>query len=169
MEELRSVLQFHASRYPLMEPGDVVKLIYQNEFGGGHLIRDPQSCLAYLRREWGETPKDPGCPLWEPIGGGIVRVHLAALTETGWLEDAFLQSSRECRGDMASFLGKLALVRDLTGEGLFRFSSGELERCLVRYQAMGCPPVSHSESYRNAYHPAYRVILEKYLPQRGKL
>ena len=38
MEELKQILQEHAKRYPLMQPRDVVKLIYQNEFGGGHLI-----------------------------------------------------------------------------------------------------------------------------------
>lgn len=166
MEELESILKFHAVRYPLMEPGDVVKLIYQNEFGGGHLIQDRARCLAYLRQEWRTTPKDPLCPLWEPIGGGLVRVNLAAVEEIGWLEDGFFQSARELCGNMASFLGKLSLVRDLTGKGIFSFPTGALEDYLGRYQAMGCPPVSHSEGYRNAYHPAYRVIREEYLPKR---
>ena len=51
MEELRAILLAHAKRYPLMQPRDAVKLIYQNEFGGGHLIRDEQTCLNYLRQE----------------------------------------------------------------------------------------------------------------------
>ena len=50
-EELEQILREHAKRYPLMQPTDAVKLIYQNEFGGGHLIRDEQACLNYLRRE----------------------------------------------------------------------------------------------------------------------
>ena len=37
MEELERILREHAERYPLMQPTDAVKLIYQNEFGGGHL------------------------------------------------------------------------------------------------------------------------------------
>ena len=52
MEELRAILIAHARRYPLMQPRDAVKLIYQNEFGGGHLIRDEEACLNYLRREY---------------------------------------------------------------------------------------------------------------------
>lgn len=32
--ELCQVLADHAKRYPLMAPCDVVKLIFQNEFGG---------------------------------------------------------------------------------------------------------------------------------------
>ena len=45
MEELKVILITHANRYPLMQPQDAVKLIYQNEFGGGHLIRDEEACL----------------------------------------------------------------------------------------------------------------------------
>ena len=30
---------------------------------------------------------------------------------------------------------------------------------LAQYRAEGCPMVSHSETYRNAYRPAYRVVL----------
>ena len=46
MEELEKILQDHAKRYPQMEPTDGVKLIYQNEFGGGHLIKDENACLG---------------------------------------------------------------------------------------------------------------------------
>ena len=45
MDDLKQILISHAARYPLMEPTDAVKLIYQNEFGGGHLIRDTEACL----------------------------------------------------------------------------------------------------------------------------
>ena len=40
MFELERILRQHADSYPLLQPTDAVKLIYQNEFGGGHLIRD---------------------------------------------------------------------------------------------------------------------------------
>lgn len=46
MNELEGVLKEHAKRYPLMQPRDAVKLIYQNEFGGGDLIRDEEACLS---------------------------------------------------------------------------------------------------------------------------
>ena len=81
MEELRAILIAHARRYPLMQPRDAVKLIYQNEFGGGHLIRDEEACLNYLRREYADLEKDPTAPMYEDIGNGIVRVNLAAVRE----------------------------------------------------------------------------------------
>ena len=81
MRELESVLKDHAKRYPRMEPTDAVKLLYQNEFGGGHLIRDVDACLRYLRAEYESIPKDPAATRREYIGNGIYRVNLAALTE----------------------------------------------------------------------------------------
>ena len=81
MEELERILREHAERYPAMEPTDAVKLIYQNEFGGGHLIRDEEACLRYLRREYAAVERDTAMPLYEDIGNGLVRVNLAAVKE----------------------------------------------------------------------------------------
>ena len=58
MKELETILFAHAGRYPQMEPTDAVKLIYQNEFGGGHLIRDEDAALRYLRQEYETVVKD---------------------------------------------------------------------------------------------------------------
>ena len=68
MEELKAILIAHAKRYPLMQPQDAVKLIYQNEFGGGHLIRAEEACLNYLRREYADLEKDPSAQLYIDAG-----------------------------------------------------------------------------------------------------
>ena len=106
MSELENILREHAKRYPKMQPTDAVKLIYQNEFGGGHLIRDEQACLNYLRREYASVEKDPATALCEDIGNGIVRVHLAALNERDLdqLGKAFICSAAEHHGNFSSFL-----------------------------------------------------------------
>ena len=77
--ELEAILKNHAKRNPLMQPRDTVKLIYQNAFGGGHLIWDEEACLNCLRREYADLEKDPTASLYEDIGNGIVRVNLAAV------------------------------------------------------------------------------------------
>lgn len=162
MQELEPILRIHADRYPKMEPTDAVKLIYQNEFGGGHMIPSPEKALSYLRREYDATLHDPTQPLREEIGNGMVRINLAALQpeELELLGQAFLQSAVAHRGELGRFLEKLALLRALTGEGVFGFSTEELERYLVEYAKNNYPMVSHSEAYRTAYHPAYRIIKE---------
>ena len=166
MKELERILKKQAARYPLMEPTDAVKLIYQNEFGGGHLIRDEQACLAYLRREYAATVPSDGTPLYEPIGNRIVRVNLAALREDQLegLGKAFIASAAAHRGSLPGFLEKLAVLRHLTGEGLFAFDGQALEAYLNDYEKAGYPPVSHSEAYRQAYHPAYRVVKKESVP-----
>ena len=51
MEELRAILIAHAKRYPLIQPTDAVKLIYQNEFGGGHLIREVEMAAGAKKHQ----------------------------------------------------------------------------------------------------------------------
>ena len=163
MFELERILRQHADRYPLMQPTDAVKLIYQNEFGGGHLIRDEESCLGYLRREYAALEKDANAPIAEEIGNGIVRVNLAAVKEEELerLGRSFIRSALEHTGTLDSFLQKLEVLRQLTREGVFCFDVQELEACLCAYEKAGYPMVSHSETYRQHYRPAYRVVLEK--------
>ena len=164
MEELRAILIAHAKRYPLMQPTDAVKLIYQNEFGGGHLIRDEQACLNYLRREYADLEKDPTAPLYEDIGNGIVRVNLAAVKaeDLERLGRAFIDSAAKHKGTMDRFLNKLEVLRKLANEGVFNFDTNALNAYLSEYEAAGYPAVSHSPEYRQAYKPAYRIIRKAY-------
>jgi hypothetical protein len=160
MEELRAILIAHARRYPLMQPTDAVKLIYQNEFGGGHLIQDEEACLNYLHREYAAVEKDATTPVYEDIGNGIVRVNLAALREEDLeqLGKDFIRSAAEHTGSKERFLNKLEVLRQLTAAGHFSFGMIELGHYLSEYIKSGCPMVSHSEQYRQAYQPAYRII-----------
>ena len=160
MEELKEILIAHARRYPLMQPCDAVKLIYQNEFGGGHLIRDKQAVLNYLRREYESVEKDSAMPLYEDIGNGIVRVNLAAVKpeDLDQLGRDFIRSAAEHTGTRERFLQKLDVLRQLTEAGHFGFGMIEMESYLSEYIKSGCPMVSHSEQYRQNYAPAYRII-----------
>lgn len=161
--ELCRILGEHAGRYPLMEPADAVKLLYQSEFGGGHLIADREKSLERLREEYGRIPHNGQADPAEELGGGMVRVMLAGIEDRGGLLEQvngdFVRSARLCTGSMEQFLNQLEVLRSLTRTGMFRFSAGELEEYLKAYIASGCPPVSHSEAYRAAYRPAYRVML----------
>lgn len=164
MKELEMILRNAAQQYPKMQPTDAVKLIYQNEFGGGHLIRNEEVCRNYLRREYAAVTKDAAVPLYEDIGNGIVRVNLAAVAEAelDWLGTVFIQSASEHTGNSDNFRNKLDVLRRLTREGIFAFSPAALQDYLIAYESAGFPAVSHSQQYRDAYRPAYRIILKKY-------
>ena len=96
----------------------------------------------------------------------MVRVMLRALEENGWeadrLCDIFIRSSRAHQGTREEFLEKLDLLRALTREGIFRFGTAELESYLEAYRAAGYPMVSHSPRFREAYRPAYRIVVEAF-------
>lgn len=146
-----------------MEPADAVKLVYQNEFGGGHLIADKQKCLEFLQAEYAALPKDSYGERYEAIGNGLVRVNLRAVKaeELEALGVAFLRSAAQHSGSYGTFLKKLEELRRVTKTGCFGFDGEALEQYLATYLQAGCPRVSHSQRYRAAYHPAYRVV-EKY-------
>ena len=160
MDELRSILLWHRNRYPEMEPTDAVKLIYQNEFGSGHMIRDEASCMAYLQREYEAIPRNFDAPASEDIGNGIVRIHLAPLKKENLdqLGRDFIRCAGMTQGTLESFLNKLEILKELTRDGYFTFTSDSLEEYLASYSAQGYPPVSHSNRYRAAYNPAYRIV-----------
>lgn len=161
--ELCRILGEHAGRYPLMEPADAVKLLYQSEFGGGHLIADREKSLERLREEYDSVSGHGQTAPAEELGGGMVRIMLAGIEDQGGLLEQlnrdFMRSAQLCTGSMEQFLNKLEVLRSLARAGTFRFSAGELGEYLKAYMASGCPPVSHSEAYRAAYRPAYRVML----------
>ena len=119
------ILRSHAARYPHMQPQDGVKLIYQNEFGGGHLIRDIDSCLNYLRREYESVVQSPDAPLTEDIGNGMVRVYLNALDHAGYpieqLGADFIRSANARSGSLDSRSQIIGLIdsREIVGTAIF--------------------------------------------------
>jgi len=168
-KELCRTLTRHAQKYPRMQPCDAVKLLYQGEFGGDHQLKDGgQAFLTRLREECAGTARDLSAPLTEDIGEGWLRVFLPALDTEAFppetLARAFVLSAQTRTGNQERFLQKLDTLCALTREGLFAFTAGELEDFLRPYIADGCPPVSHSPTYREAYHPAYRILRREYLP-----
>ena len=155
------ILRAHFARYPQMTPQDAVKLLYQSAFGPGHLIRDEGYARARLAEELAQTPPCDG-ELLEDIGGGYARLHLGAAKAQGLSEEAvYARFSRAaaapCPGK-AAFEAAVACLEALAAGGEAPFSADQLAAYLTAYRAEGCPMVSHSEPYRAAYRPAYRVV-----------
>lgn len=156
MKEFERILQEHRMRYPQMEPQDYGKLAFQSEFGPEHLVSDRAAVLEYLKHEWSGLPA--GCPIIfpEPIGNGLCRFHLSACTEEQLplLAELFCRSAREHKGCREGLHARLELIRALGLPGM--------EEWLETYEAAGCPAVRHSQTFRDAYAPAYRVIRLEY-------
>lgn len=161
---MKETLLAHFAAYPAMTAQDAVKLLYQATFGPGHLIADPAMAAKRLTEERAECSKTDA-PAFEGIGGGFCRLHLGA-EELETVPDELLSRmfllSAEKTGDMEIFSTRLAELEALAAEGKTPFSQAELAAYLTVYRAEGCPMVSHSQTYREAYAPAYRVVREEF-------
>lgn len=170
MENMKDILKYHIKHYPLMQPVDVVKLVFQSEFGGGHLIKDSRASLERIINEVDdmerlaeERKKKVGEEgFLVPIGNDIVRVNLANLKENHMtaelLNDCFISSARQVKGNVEGLKNKLSIATNLVKAGEFSFYPEEFMAYLDEYTKAGYPMVSHSETYRKLYIPAYRVV-----------
>ncbi len=161
---LKDVLLTHFDRYPLTEPQDAVKLIYQQEFGPEHLIKDQGKALAMLRGEMDDLAADRAEPLYESIGNGLCRLNLRPCKARGIPpEDVcrlFCETAQSVSGDRKRFRQAIRALQELAEVGETPFDAVDLDMFLVQYPD-SCPAVHHSEAYRAAYRPAYRLVLQK--------
>ena len=160
MEDFEKILIYHFEKYPLMTPVDAVKLCYQSAFGCGHLVRNKDFALSMLKKELEETKEDFDAQLFEPIGGGYLRLDLhkakAEKIPEEKIAGIFMESANS--GEKGEIEPKLELLKKLAKEGRTPFPEKPLLEYLSEYNG---EMVSHSETYRKAYSPAYRVVLEK--------
>lgn len=149
-------------KYPQMQCRDFLKALFQAEWGCEHLISDEQGVYRYLKNEWEKTPAAENCSLIEPLGDHFVRLHLAAAKAQGLSMDTlfqmFLHAAQVRRGNPEHFSDALDCVAAMAKEDAMPFSPAEAEDFIRKYREQGCPPIHHSESFRQHYHPAYRVI-----------
>lgn len=162
MSLLKTILPLHAKRYPDMEIKDYVKLLYQSEFGPGHLVAEGDA-LAALQAEFAQAQEENYAPAYlsEAISGGLCRFHLSPkhLSE----EDLPLLArcfsvSAQPKGSIQGLWKKLGELTALAWSGELPLNVSDLELFLAVYDTKGCPPVHHSDRFRAAYHPHYRVI-----------
>lgn len=163
------------TKYPEIQVQDVVKLLYQSEFGGGHMIADEGKSLERIREESLKIPKriddnrqnfiNKEMNSWEDIGDGISRIYLTALQD-GLREETlnrmFVLTARWKKGTTEGFERKLQELVSCCESGELSFDADELRKYLHAYKERGYPAVSHSDVYRELYQPSYRIADEKF-------
>lgn len=170
MTDLSAFLSAYARAHREAEPKDFVKLLFQGAYGGEHLVRDPAGTLARLKQEAeGLSPAQRAQYFAEALPGPYCRVNLSALQliSPEALNRMFVESAGENApaGDARFEEGLKALESLLAGEPeLFGFAQREFAAYLADYYAQGGGAVSHSERFRRAYGPAYRVVRREYVP-----
>ena len=164
--KLEEVLAYHQAAYPLMRPADYYKLIYQNEFGGGHMIADPRRSLALLQEEARTLPKAPAPKLSDDIGSGLCRMHLSQALTRGLtpetLNRMFVTAANSHSGTHDSFENKLLVLLDFCRANMPHEDFTATASYIDAQRALSFPAVHHSDEYVRAYHPAYRVVEAAY-------
>ena len=149
--------------HPSAQPRDVVKLCYQAAFGAEHLLQDMDRARAFLLKESEET-KAKDIPLCEPISAEICRVNLAAWKYHGlpveWLFQMFAASFGK-REDGESLFREYLKIAGAVWTAENR-SLEDLKTYLSDYRKEGLHPVHHSDIYREAEQPAYRIVDRKF-------
>jgi uridine kinase len=116
------------------------------------MISDRTQNLRRILSEW-TAVRVRGNPE-EPIGTHLCRFHLTAdytpAAAAPLLEKLFYQTALSIHGTQEGLLRRLSLMESLPVSGLTPW--------LTEYRRRGCPPVHHSEIFRTAYHPHYRVL-----------
>ena len=150
--------------HPAMEQADVVKQVFQAMLGVGHLLSGREETAGRIAREMNGLPPDPDEPLFEVLSPAWCRLNLrramAEQLSPGVIAGLMIASGAEkrfSRMDVLVFCKRLAQ------------SDGG---AITDPDPLGRIPdetwlPSHSEAYRERYHPAYRVISTEWIPYLG--
>ena len=153
----------HRSAHPALLAEDVFKYLYQSAYGCEHLVTDEGRAADYIQKEWEAAPKDTA-PRTEDLDGDYARVHLSWLgagLSSLTLARLFCASAKREEEGHIRLAEKLAAARELFLEGTLTEDAAFLEK-LSAWEEKGCPALHHSDAFRAAYRPAYRVIAKEY-------
>jgi len=165
----RQILAQHAARYPRFQVQDLYKLVYQGALGSEHAVADASQARAWLEREVDGLADGPEEPVIEPISadGQVVRVNLRPYVAKGGdleaLLEGFIRTAREYKGTMALLKRYWSYAGRMAQSGALGLPVNELKCFFDEMRARGFPTVHHSQEYRSAYRPAYRVVAREFL------
>ena len=160
---IREAIERQMATYPESTLQDVYKSFYQDRFGPGHMISDTASARSYLMRELLEM-SDASRVYYEPTGseGRFVRVYLSAVSDSlitaEQLLNASIQSAnavQEPQTDWATeWEGIVGVIRKYD----LKVNDFEALQPVLSEAAQNHQSVHHSQAYREAYHPHYRIV-----------
>lgn len=159
---VESLVKRHLEIRPLAGAVDVYKLLYQGVFGVGHILGVAAETRLKEEADSLNLDEQPGEPFLEAVSidDSMVRVNLRPYMRRGLnLERLYsAMTESEAPGDEAVFLELWRLVRSLAEQGRFGLDRREIDELSNELRPGHCPPRHHSNSYRSAYKPAYRVV-----------
>ncbi len=163
MEEILGILKVHLEKYPEMKPQDCFKLIYQNELGPGHMVKDEDAAKKMFLNEWEAVEADENQELIEPIGNNLCRIYLKkakCMYTPEQICDIFVRTANIHRGRMGEFMHNMKLLNKHLEDLPVHFSYDEFTEFQEMYRGRGYPALHHSPQYAKKYDPHYRVVYQ---------
>lgn len=160
----------HVARYPKMLLADVYKLLHQRCLGNEHAVTNADHARRWLVRELDQLREGPAEPLIDAISadGQLVRIHLRPFVresrDVDVLVNAFVRTASLVDGSIEALERALSVVATATSQGALPFDTDEARAVSTGMAAAGFPAAHHSDVYRTAYRPAYRVVDRRFLP-----
>lgn len=157
---LRNSIESFLKKYPYSELQDVFKLLYQIVLGPGHIISSIENVKYYLEKECANL-QESSEEIFDYLSDDVIRINLYPFVMSGGsltsLANAFFESQYYFEKDYD------LLLRTITENEPFiarypLYDEETFQECLKQLINSGFAPFSHSEEYRELYHPHYRII-----------
>ncbi len=168
--EVFKLLARHTTRYPVMGLQDIYKLLYQGALGSEHVNDSFESFEHDLMEEWEAVEANDKIPIWENVcpDGQLVRFHLAPYKARGGeienLKTLCFWSTALFTGSREDLLeGWKTFLKTSRERRWYRFPDEEINDFDLWLRKYKYPPVHHTENYRKAYRPAYRLLMRDFL------
>ena len=165
MKFIGQLLAGHLTRYPAMQLDDIYKLLHQAALGPGHAVNNPAAARKRLEEEIAALGNDESTEAARDIispDGRLARVHLRAYLLAGGNADALCNAFVETANSYPASPDKLVkfcgCLGDLAHAGAIPFERTQIEEYFAGIAREGYPAIHHSEAFRQAYSPAYRVV-----------
>ncbi len=166
-DELKQIVLEHIKKYPKAELQDILKMLYQNEFGPKHLAENEIECFKNLSKELQSIEYDESEALFEDIGYNAVRLNLKAIpngTDLNYINKIIVNSSNDFYGTNEKLVVKFGLLVVMAQNEEIPFDIERVRKETNDFAKNGFKPISHSDIYKEHYSPAYRVISKRYMP-----
>lgn len=160
--------------YPKARLLDIYKSCFQDCMGAEHLVTDTASARAYLEQEIATTDLASLMPWYYEscgVNGNYVRVSLRGVMEgafgTDLLLDAFIKSaSADERPPVEEWAEQWHQILSIIESMKLNLPCYEQDRQFIEgVLAQGKYAISHSQDYREAYSPHYRIVKREIFEQ----
>jgi len=172
-ERVTAMVQRQLQQYPQSRLVDIYKTCFQDYMGPEHLVTDSLSARRALTRELADLDLD-SVPQWmcEPCGTDSMyyRVSLRAIAQgritEAMLLDAFIASSQQSHPTVRQWQRRWRHIQQVIDDmhlNLPHYSQDST--AIAGMLDVGDYVLSHSDQFRNAYHPHYRLVSREIMRQ----